>query len=322
MKCGNSTTSSCFRTLPFLCVCCTVIQTNTIHRVATNQFGTCKLRVIIILGRCHEGRCPKFLFLKSTENSCCIELLLSFLFRMRPMRLSKMYFRPSLPKSYAPWARQILWGSASLYCLAMDSDIDGECLESIMKMMIFSNGNEVQALNRIMRILYHRLLNIFGSQMLVCPKLRHSCYNLPCVNFLQEGPRSIYNYYKLILALLFFCMHTVPYKTPHHFMQLFLIGVRGRENDNTQDRGWGIKLFNIIQMNITPLTWILYIVFRWCGPCKVLAPRLEKLINNHSMPVNLVKVDVDKLEDLAMKYRVSEHKLFKRLYVLKDVPKF
>ncbi|KAF6018069.1 TXN2 [Bugula neritina] len=43
----------------------------------------------------------------------------------------------------------------------------------------------------------------------------------------------------------------------------------------------------------------------WCGPCKLLAPRLEKVLSNHANPVNLVKVDVDKFEDLAIKYRVQ-----------------
>lgn len=39
---------------------------------------------------------------------------------------------------------------------------------------------------------------------------------------------------------------------------------------------------------------------QWCGPCKMLAPVLEKFEND----IKIIKVDVDKLPDLAMKYRV------------------
>lgn len=36
----------------------------------------------------------------------------------------------------------------------------------------------------------------------------------------------------------------------------------------------------------------------WCGPCKMLAPNLEKL------DYNILKVDVDKFQDLAVSYGV------------------
>lgn len=36
----------------------------------------------------------------------------------------------------------------------------------------------------------------------------------------------------------------------------------------------------------------------WCGPCKMLAPNLEKL------DFNILKVDVDKFQDLAISYGV------------------
>ena len=43
----------------------------------------------------------------------------------------------------------------------------------------------------------------------------------------------------------------------------------------------------------------------WCGPCKVLGPRLESLIASKNGKVVLAKVDVDELGELAMNYRVS-----------------
>ena len=38
----------------------------------------------------------------------------------------------------------------------------------------------------------------------------------------------------------------------------------------------------------------------WCGPCKMIAPELEKTESN----VKVVKVDVDEFEDLARTYGV------------------
>lgn len=38
----------------------------------------------------------------------------------------------------------------------------------------------------------------------------------------------------------------------------------------------------------------------WCGPCKMLAPELEKVTSE----IKVVKVDVDKFEDLARTYGV------------------
>ena len=38
----------------------------------------------------------------------------------------------------------------------------------------------------------------------------------------------------------------------------------------------------------------------WCGPCKMIAPELEKAESN----IKVVKVDVDEFEDLARTYGV------------------
>ncbi|VDN98535.1 unnamed protein product [Rodentolepis nana] len=42
----------------------------------------------------------------------------------------------------------------------------------------------------------------------------------------------------------------------------------------------------------------------WCGPCKMLAPKLEGLAKEHKN-VAFVKIDVDELEELAMKYEIE-----------------
>nr|XP_027200599.1 thioredoxin, mitochondrial-like [Dermatophagoides pteronyssinus] len=43
----------------------------------------------------------------------------------------------------------------------------------------------------------------------------------------------------------------------------------------------------------------------WCGPCKQLTPRLETIIGGQSTKVDLAKVDVDELEQLAAEYQVQ-----------------
>ncbi|XP_013783980.1 thioredoxin, mitochondrial-like [Limulus polyphemus] len=43
----------------------------------------------------------------------------------------------------------------------------------------------------------------------------------------------------------------------------------------------------------------------WCGPCKLLGPRLEKVIDSKGDKVHLAKVDIDNLTELAMEYGVS-----------------
>ncbi|CAF0743776.1 unnamed protein product [Rotaria sp. Silwood1] len=52
----------------------------------------------------------------------------------------------------------------------------------------------------------------------------------------------------------------------------------------------------------------------WCGPCRILEPRLEKLITNYNnnvknsdgdQHITLAKVDVDKFGELSNKYKVK-----------------
>ncbi|XP_069087284.1 thioredoxin, mitochondrial isoform X2 [Pleurodeles waltl] len=43
----------------------------------------------------------------------------------------------------------------------------------------------------------------------------------------------------------------------------------------------------------------------WCGPCKMLAPRLEKLVGQQNGKVVMAKVDIDDHTDLALQYQVS-----------------
>ena len=43
----------------------------------------------------------------------------------------------------------------------------------------------------------------------------------------------------------------------------------------------------------------------WCGPCRMLAPIIEKIANDANGRYVVAKVDVDALEDVAISYGVN-----------------
>lgn len=43
----------------------------------------------------------------------------------------------------------------------------------------------------------------------------------------------------------------------------------------------------------------------WCGPCKMMHPILEKLKEKMGDSVSIIKVDVDKNQELSAEYRVQ-----------------
>lgn len=49
----------------------------------------------------------------------------------------------------------------------------------------------------------------------------------------------------------------------------------------------------------------LVLLARWCGPCQILGPRLEKAIAKQKGRVAMAKVDIDDHTDLAIEYGVS-----------------
>lgn len=42
----------------------------------------------------------------------------------------------------------------------------------------------------------------------------------------------------------------------------------------------------------------------WCGPCKVVAPLIDKLATEYSDRVTVVKIDIDQNQDAAKKYGI------------------
>ncbi|KAJ8984022.1 hypothetical protein NQ317_012246 [Molorchus minor] len=47
----------------------------------------------------------------------------------------------------------------------------------------------------------------------------------------------------------------------------------------------------------------------WCGPCKMISPKLEELAKEYSN-IHILKVDVDECEDIAMEYNISSMPTF------------
>ncbi|XP_055546620.1 thioredoxin-2 [Wyeomyia smithii] len=48
----------------------------------------------------------------------------------------------------------------------------------------------------------------------------------------------------------------------------------------------------------------------WCGPCKVIAPKLEEFQSMYADKIVVIKVDVDECEDLAAKYNITSMPTF------------
>lgn len=44
---------------------------------------------------------------------------------------------------------------------------------------------------------------------------------------------------------------------------------------------------------------------RWCGPCKMLTPRIESIIGENAGKISLAKIDVDEHSELALDYEVA-----------------
>ncbi|XP_069825050.1 thioredoxin, mitochondrial [Dendropsophus ebraccatus] len=67
-----------------------------------------------------------------------------------------------------------------------------------------------------------------------------------------------------------------------------------QNNDDFQDRVIGSKTPVIVDFHA-----------QWCGPCKILGPRLEKMVAKQQGKVLMAKVDIDDHTDLALEYQVS-----------------
>ena len=44
----------------------------------------------------------------------------------------------------------------------------------------------------------------------------------------------------------------------------------------------------------------------WCGPCKILSPRLDKLAESFTNRINFIKINVDESPDIAGQFNIHE----------------
>ncbi|NSX00800.1 thioredoxin [bacterium] len=43
----------------------------------------------------------------------------------------------------------------------------------------------------------------------------------------------------------------------------------------------------------------------WCGPCKILAPTLEEILNENPDKLSIVKINIDENQEMAAKYGIK-----------------
>ena len=48
----------------------------------------------------------------------------------------------------------------------------------------------------------------------------------------------------------------------------------------------------------------------WCGPCKMIAPKLEEMATEQGQSILVLKVDVDECEEIATEYNISSMPTF------------
>ena len=58
---------------------------------------------------------------------------------------------------------------------------------------------------------------------------------------------------------------------------------------------------------------VVFKLLRWCGPCKLLGPRIEAEVDKQSGKVLLAKVDIDDMPEIAMQYKVICFKLCRKI---------
>jgi thioredoxin 1 len=63
------------------------------------------------------------------------------------------------------------------------------------------------------------------------------------------------------------------------------------------------SFFDLIDKSEKPVLVDFYA--EWCGPCKVVSPIVERIAREYSARLLTVKIDVDKKQEIALKYEVQ-----------------
>ncbi|CAB3245127.1 unnamed protein product [Arctia plantaginis] len=60
----------------------------------------------------------------------------------------------------------------------------------------------------------------------------------------------------------------------------------------------------------------------WCGPCKMIGPKLEEMATEMSDEIVVLKVDVDECEDIATEYNINSMPTFVFIKNSKKIEEF
>ncbi|XP_020643413.1 thioredoxin, mitochondrial isoform X2 [Pogona vitticeps] len=96
------------------------------------------------------------------------------------------------------------------------------------------------------------------------------------------------------------CRMPLPFTTMPAIVRTFSTTQVFRHTFNIQD---GDDFQDRVLKSQTPV--VIDFHAQWCGPCKILGPRLEKMVAKHNGKVLMAKVDIDDHTDLALEYEVS-----------------
>ncbi|XP_030062666.1 thioredoxin, mitochondrial [Microcaecilia unicolor] len=108
----------------------------------------------------------------------------------------------------------------------------------------------------------------------------------------------------LVVGLQALCRHSLPTSVARaahlHAVRSFSSSPVCRVAFNVQD---GEDFHKRVIKSETPV--IVDFHAEWCGPCKILGPRLEKMVAKKQGKVLMAKVDIDNHTELAIQYEVS-----------------
>ena len=68
--------------------------------------------------------------------------------------------------------------------------------------------------------------------------------------------------------------------------------------------------FHEIVQNVGDLLIVVDFFATWCGPCKDIVPKLNELSQRYSNKILMLKVDVDKCEELSEMYNIQSMPTF------------
>ncbi|XP_017484976.1 PREDICTED: thioredoxin-2 [Rhagoletis zephyria] len=66
----------------------------------------------------------------------------------------------------------------------------------------------------------------------------------------------------------------------------------------------------IEEANASGLLVVIDFFANWCGPCKIISPKLEELAAHYSDKAVVLKVNVDDCEEIALEYNVTSMPTF------------